>query len=196
FGEGSTNAERLAELNRRDWLTPHHFEETIASLEDLIGTRHPILSELNSKEGLTASICSCIGLPVRQLICAALACCRIASDRNADRMHYLFGREAHEPPGTDDRAHAGDRGMIDAITEVVEDICDFAEHFIGKNCRRDEIAATPPLQLGRGLQSRNHVARMAKDVRLASKGIIEVQISDHSSIREYRDDRRPLSHSK
>jgi len=116
FGEGSTNAERFAKLNRRYWLTPHHFEETVASFEDFTGTRHPILGELNSKEGLTASICSRIGLPVRQLIGAALARCRIAPDRNADRMHHLFGREGHEPPSADDGAHAGDRGMVDAIT--------------------------------------------------------------------------------
>src|SRR5471030_1387589 len=65
LGEGSTNAERLAELNRRYWLTPHHFEETVASFEDFTRASHTILSELNRKERLTASIGSRIGLPVR-----------------------------------------------------------------------------------------------------------------------------------
>src|SRR5262249_49790690 len=64
FGEGSTDPERFAELNRRDWLAPHHFEEAVASLEDLAGAGHPILGEPNRKESLPTSIRSRIGLPV------------------------------------------------------------------------------------------------------------------------------------
>jgi hypothetical protein len=187
LGEGASDAVGLTKLRRLDRLAAHHLEETIASLEHVTRARHPVLGKLRGKDRLAAGVGRRESLPVRQLIGAALSGCGVAADRDSDRVDHLRRRQPHQAAGADHGRDAGDGRMVDAVAEIVKDVCDLAEHLIGEHGRGDEIVAAAPGDLGRGQEGRNRIARMSGAMGEADKGVVEIQVSDHDAVGENRE---------
>ena len=186
FGEDAADAEWLAQLQRRDRLAVHHLEEAVAPFEHVARAGHPVVRQLQRKHRLAASVRRREGFPVRQRIGAALARRGVAADRDPDRVNHLFHRQVHQATGADDRRDAGEGRMVDAVAEIIEDIGDLAEDFIGEHGRGDEIAATAPAELGRAQQCGNGIAGMPAAMGEADEGVVEIQVSDHHAVGENR----------
>ena len=145
----------------------------------------PFRASSTGKHRLAAGICRRKCLPVRQRIGTALTRRGVAADGDPDRLHHLLRRQSHQPAGADHGRHAGDGRVVDAVAEIVEDVGDLAEHFVGQHGRGDEIAAAARGQLGGRQQGRDRVAGVARAMGEADKGVVEIEIADHDAIGEH-----------
>ena len=153
----------------------------------MLGPVIPACASCTEKIALRQASAAAKAFQFDSVIGAALAGRGVAADGDPDRVDHLFRRQPHQAAGADHGRDAGDRRMVDAVAEIVEDIRDLAEHLVGEHGRGDEIAAAAPGQLGRGQQRRDRIARVAGAMGETDEGVVEIQIADHHAVGEDRE---------
>ena len=186
LGEGPQDAKRFAELRQVEGLAADHVEEPQGSFEHPAWPGHARLRELGREYRLAAGLRRREILPVGQGSDAALIDRRVATDRNADRVHHLLRVEPHQPACAHHACKAQHGGLVETKSSGIEHVGDLAEHLVCERGGHDEITATAPGDLGAGEQGREGVARVAAAHR-RDVPVIEIEIADHDAIGEHRE---------
>src|SRR3954449_120645 len=165
-------------------------EETVPSLENLARSGDAGLRKLRRKDRFTARFTCCTRFPVRQRSDPPLIDGNVTGDCDADRVHRLRLRQSHDTACADHSSESSHRRMVEADAARVEHVEHFAEHFVCKHCRKNEITAAASACFSRRQQRGKRVAWMAAPER--DIAIVEIEITDHHPIGEYGEIRAGL----